>query len=100
MADAGFDDEIVAQVFVDGFRLGGRFHDDQSLTHVRESSLVKSGRGRMAPVMSFLLRAYLPDSGNARRGGSVGRVLGRQHPPRAELREQAVEGPGQASHVV
>ena len=29
VADAGFHHEILAQVFVDGFRLGGRLHDDQ-----------------------------------------------------------------------
>ena len=33
MANAGFNDKVVSQVFIDGFRLGRRLHDNQRFAH-------------------------------------------------------------------
>jgi len=47
MTEGSFDDKLLAQVFVYGFRLGGRFHDYQSLCHI--------GNFRMAARFAALL---------------------------------------------
>jgi hypothetical protein len=44
MTEGSFDDKLLAQVFVDGLRLCGRFHDYQSFWHIELSECGALGR--------------------------------------------------------
>ena len=42
--ERSFDDVLLAEVLVDGFRLRRRFHDYQSFCHMKTSELRRSGQ--------------------------------------------------------
>jgi hypothetical protein len=54
MAERSFDNVLLAQVFVDGLRLRRRFHDYQSLWHMRFHTA--AGVGKAAPMICVLPR--------------------------------------------